>query len=100
MESYYSENTYILKRKNDNDHILVEKINEKYLIIKDINNINGKLFAIHKKDEKILNAYLKNNNVKIEWYTNYGDYPYIWDDYYLNFLENYDEQETYRLKIL
>lgn len=92
-------NEYILKHYASNkNYIIVEQTDNETKIITDFTNISGKLFAINKKDEAILNAYLANKKVKIEWYTNYGDNPYIWDDYYLDFLNNYDEQEKYRLK--
>lgn len=49
---------------------------------------------IHKKHEDILNAYLKDKNVQIEWkWTGFG-FTYLEED----FLETYDETNHYRIK--
>lgn len=57
------------------------------------------LTAINKKDADVLEAYLKNENVELEWYVSHNGHPYIWDDYFPdNFIEEYDEQKQYRLK--
>ena len=53
---------------------------------------------IHKKDKDVLEAFLKNENVEIEWYISHNGYPYIWDDFSLDFLRDYDEDCRYRLK--
>lgn len=59
---------------------------------------NWEYKLIHKKHRKVLDAWLKDNSVEIEIYISYNGYPYIWDDLHLHFIEDYDEQEQYRLK--
>lgn len=53
---------------------------------------------VHKKDKDVLEAFLKNKEVEIEWYISHNGYPYIWDDFCLDFLRDYDEDNQYRLK--
>jgi hypothetical protein len=53
---------------------------------------------IHKKDIKILEEFLKDKNTKIEWFISHNGSPYIWDDFCLDFVKDYDEDYQYRLK--
>lgn len=51
---------------------------------------------IHKKDDNILKEFLKDDNVEIE-YKNNEDNSY-WEDLKIDFIKNYDENYSYRLK--
>jgi len=54
-------------------------------------------YFIHKKDQLVLNAFL--HDIKIEWYISHNNYPYHWENYdFENFIENYDEDNQYRVK--
>ena len=53
---------------------------------------------IHKKDIKILEEFIKDKNIKIEWFISHNNHPYIWGDFCLDFIKDYDEDYQYRLK--
>lgn len=99
--------TNILKQKyKSRDYILIVKQNgfenlwHKFSCIGDdieedlelIQDKRAKL--IHKKHEDILNAYLKDNNVEIEYDTPYNGWISLDND----FMIDYDETDNYRLK--
>lgn len=70
---------------------------------KDLENAlmeDSHFILVHRKDWQILDAYLKNKGVEIEWYVSHNGYPYVWDDFCLDFIKDYDEDCEYRLKII
>lgn len=58
---------------------------------------DDKYKLIHKKHKDILDAYLKDKNIDIEYFTNYYDDNNVWSTC-VNFIDLYKESEDYRLK--
>jgi len=53
---------------------------------------------IRKKDKEVLEAFLRDSKIKIECCMSHDIHSFAWDDFYLDFILNYNEDYKYRLK--
>ena len=53
---------------------------------------------IHKKDKEVLEAFLRDSKIKIEYCMSHDIHSSVWDAFYLDFILDYDEDYEYRLK--
>lgn len=92
MKELYNNREWILVKFNNNGHecewILQDSFNM------DLNGVRLKL--IHKKHEDILKAYLEDNNISILWKYKSRDSWSVFND---GFIETYDENLEYKLKV-
>lgn len=87
---------------SDEDYIVVAKdIKDGHWFILEVDmydkDCTFKTKLVHKKHEDILNAYLEDSNVTIEFYYNFGSY---WIDVKIvskDFMDGYCERSKYRI---